>query len=344
MAGRGALVVAPGTPGTGAGRRRGGGGAPTTDPRTVTNFEDITSIPFVFARHPMYPEAHTHINNIYSDAFLDMADLFAVKDPPTRVTFIADPVAIVKAKIQDDSIIPNAIDTPDATPITPLWARCSFTIFAGNQYTNRRLTPATLKEAMQYAIAYDMMNELRITIGIQALHFGPGLSYLQWGTDIRDSTPGFATPAAPVIPAAAVPAPAPGPAPPSSADIVTEVAHAVTTAIAGTPPPTVTVTTLPAPSTTRLRTLFNPSSLPADIRARFKHKQDRKILTAVIYTPSTCPRDPCHDMHSWIDPPMEKTMCADGTIFFHIPIDEKMVMKNPVPCKKDTYASICRWY
>jgi len=49
-------------------------------------------------------------------------------------------------------------------------------------------------------------------------------------------------------------------------------------------------------------------------------------------------------MHCWIDPGLEKTICADGTIFFHIPIDEKMVMKNPAPCKKDTHASIRRWY
>jgi len=49
-------------------------------------------------------------------------------------------------------------------------------------------------------------------------------------------------------------------------------------------------------------------------------------------------------MHYWIDPGLEKTICGDGTIFFHIPIDEKMVMKNPVPCKKDTHAAIRRWY
>jgi len=49
-------------------------------------------------------------------------------------------------------------------------------------------------------------------------------------------------------------------------------------------------------------------------------------------------------MHYWIDPGLEKTICADGTVFFHVPIDEKLVMKNPIPCKKDTHASIRRWY
>jgi len=45
-------------------------------------------------------------------------------------------------------------------------------------------------------------------------------------------------------------------------------------------------------------------------------------------------------MHYWIDPGLEKTTCGDGTIFFHVPIDEKMVMKNPVPCKKDTHGGL----
>jgi len=111
---------------------------------------------------------------------MDMDDLFAVTDPPTRATFVADPVAIIKSKIQDYVIIPNAIDTTDATAITPLWARRSFSICTGNRYSNRRRTPATLREAMQHAIAYNMRHELKITIGIQALHFWPGLSYPQW--------------------------------------------------------------------------------------------------------------------------------------------------------------------
>jgi len=41
---------------------------------------------------------------------------------------------------------------------------------------------------------------------------------------------------------------------------------------------------------------------------------------------------------------MEKTVLGDSTIFFHAPINEKMVMKNPEPCKKDTHAAIRRWH
>jgi len=286
------------------------------------------------------------MNTIYSDAFMDMEDLFNIAAPPVRDTFVADPVAIIKDKIRNDFIAPNAIDTPDPTTITPLWARCSFTISAGHRCSNQRLTLANLREAMQYAIAYSVTHELKITIGIQALHFWPGLNCLQWGIDITDSATGFAAPVATAAPApaAAAPAAAPAVAAPSSTNIATAVATAVAHAISSVPPPTITVTTPVTPSTTRLRMLFDPTSLPVNVQTRFQHKQDRKILTTVIYTPFNCPRDPCHNMHYWIDPGLEKTICADRTIFFHIPIDEKMVMKYPIPCKKDTHASIRCWY
>jgi len=241
--GGGALALTcPATPATG--RRGRGPAAPSVNPRTVTDFKDVTSIPFVFARHPIYHEAHIHMNTIYSDAFMEMEDLFMATTPPTRDTFVADPVLIIKNKIQDDFIVPNAIETPDPGPITPLWARCSFSISAGHQYTNRLLTLATLRQAMQHAIACNLTHELKITIGIQALHFRPGLSYLQWGTDITDSTAGFGPapiPAAPPAPAAAAPAAAPAAAAPSPTNIATAVAHAVTTAIRSAPAPSITV-------------------------------------------------------------------------------------------------------
>jgi len=79
MAGTGGAPLAltgPTTPATG---RRGRGAAPATvNPRAITEFDKVTSIPFVFARHPIYPEAHIHMNAIYSDAFMDMDDLFSI--------------------------------------------------------------------------------------------------------------------------------------------------------------------------------------------------------------------------------------------------------------------------
>jgi len=193
------LAIAAATPTTPAGR---GGRRPTgatINPRSVTNFEEITGIPFVFARHPMCHDAHIHVNTICSDAFMDVDDLFAATAPPSRTTLVADPVAIIKTKIRDDFVVPNAVDTPDPAPVAPLWARCSFSISAGHRHPNRRLALATLREAMQHAVACSLIHELKIAIGIQALHFRPGLNYLQWGTDIADSPAGFG--------------PAPGPPP-----------------------------------------------------------------------------------------------------------------------------------
>jgi len=88
-----ALTAGPATPST---AQRGRGAAPATvNPRSITEFDDITSIPFVFARHPIYPEAHIHMNAIYSDAFMDMDHLFSIATtPPVRDTFVADPVVV----------------------------------------------------------------------------------------------------------------------------------------------------------------------------------------------------------------------------------------------------------
>jgi len=77
----------------------------------------------VFARHPVCHEAHIHMNDICSDAFMDMDNLFDVTAPPSRTTFVADPVPIVKNKIQEDCVAPNAVDTPDPSAVAPLWAR-----------------------------------------------------------------------------------------------------------------------------------------------------------------------------------------------------------------------------
>jgi len=167
-------LTGPTTPGGRGGRRPTGvtvNPSVTVNPRTVTDFEDITGIPFVFVRHPTHHEAHMHMNAIYSDAFMDMDDLFAVTAPPTRTALVTDPVAIIKNKIRGDFIVPNAVDTPDPGPITPLWARCSFSISAGHRYPSRRLTLVTLREAMQHAIAFNLLHELKITVGLQALHF-----------------------------------------------------------------------------------------------------------------------------------------------------------------------------
>jgi len=69
--------TAPGTPGAGA--RGGTARPPVVDTRAIADFDEITAVPFTFARHPTYPKAHVHMNSIYSDAFLDIDDLFVAR-------------------------------------------------------------------------------------------------------------------------------------------------------------------------------------------------------------------------------------------------------------------------
>ena len=156
-----------------------GGARVAPNPRDVVDFDEITSMPFTFTRHPIYPDAHSHMNTVYADAFLDIDELFTVEDHPAKTTFVADPVTIIKDRIREHSIAPKAVDTADPTTINPLWARCTFSITVRNRYSVRRLTVSTLKEALQHAIAFVLPHELHIAIGIQALHFCPGLSYME---------------------------------------------------------------------------------------------------------------------------------------------------------------------
>ena len=128
--------MAHGTPGGRAGR----------SPRDITECDDIHSIPFSFSKHPTSPDAHLHMNSIYGDAFMRMGELFMVEDPPIRTAFVTDPIAIIRDRIREDSIVPMAVDTTDPTAINPLWARCTFSIGVRNKYPVRRLTSLTLKE------------------------------------------------------------------------------------------------------------------------------------------------------------------------------------------------------
>jgi len=112
-----ALLPAPSA--SGPVRGGGRGRAITVDPRMITDFDEMTAIPFAFAKHPMYPEAHVFMNGIYADAFLDIDDLFTVTTPPSRDTFVTDPITVIKNKIRDESIVPNAVNATDATAINP---------------------------------------------------------------------------------------------------------------------------------------------------------------------------------------------------------------------------------
>jgi len=88
---------------------------------------------------------------------------------------------------------------------------------------------------------------------------------------------------------------------------------------------------------------FSPASLPREARGRYEDKVNGKLLTTRIHRPHRTP-DAHDNMSYWSGGQLDMTIFADGTVLFHVPIDEKVVLKNPVPCRKDTHAGIHRWH
>ena len=102
------------------------GGRAAPNPRDIVDFDEITCMLFSFTRHPIYPDAHIHMNTIYADAFLDIDELFTVETPVVKTTFVDDPMAFIKDRIREHSIAPKVVDTANPMTIPPLWARCTF--------------------------------------------------------------------------------------------------------------------------------------------------------------------------------------------------------------------------
>jgi len=100
----------------------------------------------------------------------------------------------------------------------------------------------SMKLAFAFATQNNAVHNLCLVIGVHALHFCPGSTYLHWENYICENSTGFATnatamatPAAPAAPAPTTPA---DPAPPTSVDVAAAVATTVTTALAAAPAPT----------------------------------------------------------------------------------------------------------
>jgi len=84
---------------------------------------------------------------------------------------------------------------------------------------------------------------------------------------------------------------------------------------------------------------FNPSSLPAEARKRYEDKVKGKLLTTKIHTPFNT-ADAHNGLQCWSDSLLDKTIFADGAILFHVSVYEKVVLKTPIPCRKDAHAAM----
>ena len=309
-------------------------------PVVFVDYHPIDAIPFEFTKCISYPDAHTFLNAIYATTLPGFERIFTDKDDRAEILESGPLLEIVKEIIAKECIEPEAHDTADKTRIRPLIDRCSISIKVGNRISARRLTHANTVSALKYAITNSCINKIRIIIGIHALHFCPGLNYLNWGDDICDTNTGFPA-AAPGTGAA----PAPAPAPTTAIDVASAIAGAITTAItAASPPPAPRAPGTGHMASKGARLLFNPASLPPDVRTRYNSKIKRELMVAsVIHTPFAT-ADAFDGLRYWLDKDLDKVILADGTCFFYTQVDEKLVLKSPVICKKDNHSSLRRWY
>lgn len=118
---------------------------------------------------------------------------------------------------------------------------------------------------------------------MHALHFCPGLNYLDWENEICKAPTGFAAPTETATGTATAPAVAPAPpaAPPgpASAKIAAAVATAVIAAMVAAPAPT------PPPLVQKEKMIFNPASLPPEVCEHYDDKVHGKLLMTKIHTP-----------------------------------------------------------
>jgi len=70
---------------------------------------------------------------------------------------------------------------------------------------------------------------------------------------------------------------------------------------------------------------FNPASLPREVCGCYEDKVNGKLLATRIHTPCRTP-DACDNMRYWSGGQLDMTIFDDGTVLFHVPIDEKVML------------------
>ena len=153
-------------------------------PVVFVDYKPIDAIPFKFTKCTSYPDAHTFMNTIYATTLPGFERIFTDTDDRAEILDSGPLLETVRDIIAKECIEPEAHDTANKTRICPLIDQCSLSIKVGNQISARRLTHANTELALKYAITNSCINEIRIIVGIHALHFCPGLNYLNWGDDI----------------------------------------------------------------------------------------------------------------------------------------------------------------
>jgi len=110
----------------------------------MTEYSRITAIHFVFTRCPLYPEAHSYLNLIYSSTLLDHRRIYVGPDTQTEIKPNSQLLETVRDILTTKCIGPDALDTMDEAAVCRLINKCTLSVNVGNQFPIRRLIKANL--------------------------------------------------------------------------------------------------------------------------------------------------------------------------------------------------------
>lgn len=277
------------------------------------DWSDITKITYAFLTVGPLKAYMPDINSIYQDS-LENIDSFFV-DPANKTSLKPNVTDLIKDKIID-SIKATATETTDHQAIKLLINGAIFKVGVDGKSSTARYSKKNLETAMTNAVKSGE-DGICVHIGLNHMYIAsaalPTMStatFLDW--DIFSTT-------ATLIP--------PPPAPMTAADIATICSREVTAAIAtvlartmigttttGATATTGTTGTTAGTTTPSSAVLFNPASLPIDVRDRYNIKKNGLVITKSDIAPFKPfpPATVCLYYH--LDGP-DRLFLPDGTLF-----------------------------
>jgi len=124
------------------------------------------------------------LNSIYGGQILDIDRTCVHETAKDKFKSNADLIDAIRDKLATSCIAPDACNIIDPTDIRSRLNRCTVSIKCSSKFPARRVTKNSMKLAFTFAIQHAAIRDLHLLIGTHALHFHPGLNYLNWGDDI----------------------------------------------------------------------------------------------------------------------------------------------------------------
>jgi hypothetical protein len=325
----------------------------------VTHFKGVKEIEVTFSPHHTIANLHEQMNMAYgNDVLPNHQRIFVDPDKQEQVKGDAELIALVRDIIIQEMIAPHALATPGAdisaraANIRMVMRNALLHVVTGPSKI-RRLTSASMTDALRYCRDNSDVDTVKVFMTISHLYVNPkDANVFNWSN--FDEKPFPSTTVAPAPTPAPVPAPTPVPGP-SATDIATAVASAIASSLrlgtAGTPTTTTSgsTTTAAAPTAAPATAIFNPRSLPTEVRERYDANMANRLLPGSTITRPF--NEPAHsppqatDYRHYLVPGTNILVLADGSLFeLGREINVKGASRDPVLCTNDTHAGIQTWY